>query len=93
MAFLKNLFGEPSVENSKAKGDVEALSKALKHKNWEVRLQAAAALGEIGTSAVLPVLVSGLGDATSQVRRAASSERSERPERERGAYSRWLVAV
>ena len=39
--------GEPNIEQMKAQRDVEGLTKALKDKDWSVRREAAAALGEI----------------------------------------------
>jgi HEAT repeat protein len=48
---------KPNIEKMKAKRDVEGLTKALKDKDWSVRREAAAALGEIrDTKAVDPLI-------------------------------------
>jgi hypothetical protein len=68
-----SLFGPPDVAKLKAHGDIKGLIKALGYgkeqdqKDVDLRLAAAQALGEIGTSAVEP-LIGALGDERKLVR-------------------------
>ena len=70
MGLIDRLLGPPNIDKLKTNRNLTGLAKALRTKKWEVRLKAVAALGEIGGPEALPLLVSSLGDATSQVRRA-----------------------
>ena len=47
MGFFGRLF-KPNIGKMRRRRDVDGLSKALKHKDWQIRQQAAKALGEIG---------------------------------------------
>ncbi|MDI7274909.1 MAG: HEAT repeat domain-containing protein, partial [Anaerolineae bacterium] len=65
------LFGPPNVEKLKAKRDVAGLVKALKSPNWEVRRNAATALGEIGDRQAVEALIASLQDPEGAVRHHA----------------------
>lgn len=47
MGIFEKFFGPPDVEALKAKKDVDGLVKALAHKDWRVRRDAAQALGDL----------------------------------------------
>ena len=47
MGILENFFGPPNIEKLKEKRDVKGLIKALSHKEWNIRRDAAKALGEL----------------------------------------------
>jgi HEAT repeat protein len=67
------LFGllKPNVKKMEAKGDIEGLVKALAYKkDSHVRIEAAVALGKIGSRKVLDTVSQGLKDENSEVRRA-----------------------
>ncbi len=49
-----------NIEKMKAKRDVEGLTKALKDKDWSVRREAAAALGNIGDARAVEPLIQAL---------------------------------
>jgi HEAT repeat protein len=58
MSFLRGLFGPPNVEELKAKGDVQGLTKALSYKNdAAIRQAAAKALGKIGSAQAIEPLI------------------------------------
>jgi HEAT repeat protein len=50
----------PNIEKMKAQGDVEGLTKALKDRDWSVRREAAAALGDIGDAKAVEPLIQAL---------------------------------
>ena len=52
--------GEPNIEKMKAERDVQGLTKALKDKDWSVRREAAAALGDIGDARAVEPLIQAL---------------------------------
>jgi len=63
------IFGlfKPSVDKMKANRDVEGLIKALKHKDWHVRADAARALGEIKDKRAGEALIEALRDKASLI--------------------------
>jgi HEAT repeat protein len=68
------LFGPPSVEKLKAKGDVPGLIRALgQDKNRDVRKTAAVALGQLGDSRAVGPLIAALKDQDKDVGRAAAA--------------------
>lgn len=50
MGFLEKFLGQPNIESLQNKCDVKGLVKALQHKEWTIRRDAAIALGNIGDS-------------------------------------------
>ena len=48
MKIIDILFGIPNIEKLKEKRDFDRLTKALKHKRWDIRLHAAVALSGLG---------------------------------------------
>ena len=58
-----SLFGPPDVDKLKAKGDIKGLIKALGYqRDWQVRVSAARALGEIGDARAVEALIGALGE-------------------------------
>ncbi len=55
-------FFEPNIKKMIAKKDVEGLIKALKHKNWVVRCDAAGTLGKIKNKRAIEALIETLKD-------------------------------
>ncbi|MCB2209826.1 HEAT repeat domain-containing protein [bacterium] len=55
------IFGPPNIAEMKAKKDVSGLVKALDHKKYKIRMDAAKALGEIGDSKAVKPLFEILG--------------------------------
>jgi hypothetical protein len=55
------LFGPPDIEKLRSRADINGLVKALRHKQSEIQLRAADALGALGPAAVEP-LIAALGD-------------------------------
>lgn len=55
-------FFKPNIKKMKAKGDVEGLIEALKHKDWRVQWDAAEALGEVGDARAVEPLIQALKD-------------------------------
>jgi HEAT repeat protein len=72
MGVLDWLFRPPAIVDLKTQRNLSGLSRALSHKNWETRRDAAAALGEVGGAQGVPALLSALRDATPDVRRVAA---------------------
>ena len=67
------LFGPPNVEKMKARRNVNGLIKALGYKkDWEVRWDAARALGEIKDPRAVEPLSAALKDENEYVRKAAA---------------------
>jgi HEAT repeat protein len=64
------LFGPPNIEKLKEKGDLDGLTRALRHKYYYIRRDAAEALGELGHSRAVEPLVAALKDEDT-VRKAA----------------------
>ena len=62
-------FFEPNIKKMIAKKDVEGLIKALKHKNWVVRCDAAGTLGNIGDARAVGPLLEVLKDGDWAVRK------------------------
>jgi HEAT repeat protein len=60
------LFGPPNIEKLKARGDVP-LKKATLHKDPQVRVAAARALGEVGGSAAVDALIHASYDRSAEV--------------------------
>lgn len=78
MSIFDFLF-KPNIEKLKARGDVQALIKALRYKNQRdeqgsmyVRAGAARALGELGDSRAVEPLITALKDENAHVRRRAT---------------------
>jgi len=66
-------YRKPNVEKMRDKGDLEGLFKALGHKDYEVRGNAAEALGKIGDKrAVEPLIQTLLEDKSAYVRGKAA---------------------
>ncbi len=69
MSLLDLLFGQPNIENLKAKKDISGLLKALEYpKEVVIRQKAAEVLGELGNTEAIPSLVDALEDAEVEVR-------------------------
>ena len=67
MGFLDRLRGKPDVKSLRERGDVEELVKALSHKEWTVRSEAAEALGELGDRRAVAALIGALEDKLSLI--------------------------
>ncbi len=68
-----SLFGPPDVDKLKAKGDIKGLIKALGYqRDWQVRVSAARALGEIGDARAVEALIGALGEQHADMRKAAA---------------------
>ena len=64
---------KPNIERMKEKKDVNGLKKALKHKDYRIRMKAAEALGEIGVKDAIDSLIKALKeDESSEVRKYAA---------------------
>lgn len=61
----------PNIDKLRAKGNVKGLAKALSHKEWSTRAEAAFALGKLGDPAAVGPLIAALGDPQTQVRSSA----------------------
>lgn len=62
------LFGPPNIEKLKMKADIPGLARALQHKDRDIRLKAAAALGELARIDGVGPLLASLSDESSGVR-------------------------
>ena len=62
MGFLDMLRGKPDVKRLRERRNIEGLVKALSHKEWTVRSEAAEALGELGDQRAVPALIGALED-------------------------------
>jgi HEAT repeat protein len=62
MEFLKSMFGPPNIASLKARKNIKALIKALKHTNCQTKLDAAKALGELKESQAIEPLITLLND-------------------------------
>ena len=71
MGLFERIF-RPNIEELKARRDVEGLIRALKNICWDVRRDAAKALGEIGDRRAVEPLIEALRDSDLGVRSAAA---------------------
>lgn len=71
MGILSGLF-RPNIERLKKRKDVERLIRALHHRDWHVRMDAAEALGILGDERAIPSLIDTLKDESRHVRREAA---------------------
>ena len=71
MGILSGLF-RPNVERLKKRKDVERLIRALNHRDWHVRMDAAEALGTLGDERGIQPLIDTLRDESRHVRREAA---------------------
>ncbi len=71
MGIFDRLF-KPNVERLREKKNVKGLIKALRHKDWHVREEAAWALGGIGDARAVEPLIQALMDEYSVVRKGAA---------------------
>jgi len=67
------LFGRPDIEKLRARGNVDALIKALQHRDWTIRQAAVVALQQIGDPRAVDALVAALQDQTFNVQRSAAT--------------------
>ncbi len=70
MAIFDNLF-KPNIERLKKKGDINGLIKALSHKEWMIRYDAAYNLGELANIRARESLIPVLEDENQEVARKA----------------------
>ncbi|MBA7597586.1 hypothetical protein ES703_04590 [subsurface metagenome] len=64
--------GKPDIVKMKAKGNVKGLIKALEHEAYDIRVEAAMALGEIGDARAVEPLIQALKDKDRDVRASAA---------------------
>ena len=64
--------GWPSIEKLKAKRDVDGLIKALNHKEWKIRVEAAVAIAKLGDTRGVEFLIAALKDKEADVRQAVA---------------------
>ncbi|MGB9872500.1 MAG: HEAT repeat domain-containing protein, partial [Anaerolineae bacterium] len=88
------LFGPPNIEKMKARGDVKGLIKALGYeKDWEIRRDAARALGELKDARAVEPLIAALKDKDSDVREAAAEALDRlgwKPEQDENGAWYWI---
>lgn len=64
-------FGKPNIEKLRARGDVKGLAAASRHRDAQIRKEAARALGELAPPEAVSALSAALGDPVVAVRVAA----------------------
>ena len=63
MGIFDKLFGPPNVEKLKSKKDVKGLIKALQYgEDWQIRKDAAEAIGDIGDAKAVDPIIQVLND-------------------------------
>lgn len=71
MGILSSLF-RPNIERLKKRKDVERLIRALQHRDWHIRMDAADALGALADERAIDPLIECLKDESRHVRREAA---------------------
>jgi len=71
MGILSGLF-RPNIERLKKRKDVERLIRALQHRDWHIRMDAAEALGTLADERAIEPLIECLKDESRHVRREAA---------------------